>query len=109
MHMGINFMFDILVLHSKYVYLLFFQMLKNCESIVEKICMQKVFWMHEWRVSLEQFFGVMNHREGTAKRGFFGYVFVFCFEPHTHTLKLEKCVLEVLGYVLSVHGFVFWK
>ena len=57
-------------------------------------------------MSLEQNFGVLGNRKGTAKRGNFGYVFVFCFEPHTHTLKLEKCVLGVHGFVLGVLGFV---
>ena len=58
--------------------------------------------------------------------GIFLLVFVFCFEPHTHTLKLESSDLVtfvflglknhqehtnlekyVHGFVLGVHGLVF--
>ena len=84
--------------------------------------------MHEWRMSLEQKFGVLGHREGTAKKGdFWLCVCVFYFESHTHSLKLESNDLVtfvfgfeksprmwkswnyVHGFVLGVYGFVLVK
>ena len=37
----------------------------------------------------QKFWGFVPLR-GHGKNGNFGFVFVFCFEPHTHSLKLES-------------------
>ena len=73
-------------------------------------------------------FGVLSHREGTARGVFFlAKCLCFYFESHTHSLKLESNDLVtfvfgfekspriwkswnyVHGFVLSVYGFVLVK
>ena len=133
-------MYVILLLHSKYVYLLFFQSVEKTKDkhilffqSVEKLWIKswkgyarKVFLMHEWSLSLNCFsfkvclsfvfqmlkncesivekdmyakgvldawmksefrtnFGVLNHREGTAKGDFLAMCLCFVLNL-THTL-----------------------
>ena len=83
MHMGFNFMYDMLLLHSKYVYLLFFKCWKIWINSWKDMY-AKVFWMHEWRLSLEQNFGVLFQKGGTAKGVFRLSVCVLFWITHTH-------------------------
>ena len=94
-------------------------------SIVEKDMYAKMFWMHEWKEGLETKVLGFYSLKGVRLNGEFLLVFVFCFEPHTHTLKLESSDLVtfvfwveksprtykswkyVHGFVLGVHGLVF--
>ena len=94
MHMGFNFMFDILFLHSK----CWKMWIKSWKRYVCKKCFGCM--NEEW--VFEQNLGLMYHRGGHGFGNFFWLVFVFYFKSHTHTLKLES-----KGLVTFV--FLVWK
>ena len=122
--MGFNIMFDILFLHSKYVYLLFFKCWKMCIKSWKRYVCRKCFGCMNEEWVFEQFLGFFVPYGRARFWGIFWLVFVFYFKLHTDTLKLERRDLVTFvfwfeksprkckswncfhGFVLGVHGFV---